>query len=33
MFMENFLENILEIGVFCNKVIFEAIFKVLFENI
>ena len=33
MFMENFQENILKIGVFCNKVIFEAIFKVFFEDI
>ena len=33
MFMENFQENVLKIGVFCNKVPFEADFKVFFEDI
>ena len=33
MFMENFQEYILKIVVFRNEVIFEAIFKVFFEDI
>ena len=28
-----FPKNILKIGVFCNKVIFQAIFNVFFEEI